>query len=168
MDYICSYFDTQGFYIDKTYHPVEAAIIGDGQLIHLKVAKKCDCSPTSSELCQIKFLSNHHHGLDINRDGVSKEQLKDMMVRCYRSCRTSSKFMVGCRSKESEELLDWMGIPFVNVNHLYGATFNIIDTKRKPCNFHSNNSVNYKCSLSIVQDLSAYMKKYKKGIDVID
>lgn len=168
MDHICAYFDTQGFYINNVYHPAEVSLLADGRLIHLKVRKSCDCSFSQEERKQANYLTSYHHGLEISNDGVSKDEMKEMMVKYFRASRTNGYVLTGCRSKQAEELLDWMDIPYVNINNLYGVTFKAIDGGRKQCINHKENVIKFKCSLSIVQDMATYMKKYKNGIDVVD
>lgn len=168
MDHICAYFDTQGFYINNLFHPAEVALLADGRIIHLKVRKACDCSLSQDEKNQAKYLTTYLHGLEINNEGVSSQEMKEIIVKYFRASRKNGYVLAACKSKQAEELLDWMDIPFVNINNLYGASFKSIDDDRKPCINHKQNAMKYKCSHSIVQDMYTYMKKYKNGIDVID
>lgn len=161
MEYICSYFDTQGFYIGNSFHPVEAVMYGDSFLVQTRVAKTCDCHPSSSERNQMRYLKENHHGLEINREGVPLTDLKELMKAFYKGVKNNKKFLVGVRSREAETFLDKLNIPVLNINLLYGATFNAITSGHKPCMFHKNQSTTIKCSLNIVQDMEQYIKNKK-------
>ena len=171
MEYICAYFDTQGFYINGSYHPVEVVIFDNEYLVHVKVAKTCDCNPSSKEENQIKYLETNHHGFRYDNwcGGIDPYELKEMLLAFYQSCRSNTKLLVACRSKEAESLLDNFNIPKLNINESYGASFKQIDLKNEPCYLHCIPTVNYKCSLNIVQYMKKHMDFVKEnGIDVID
>ena len=158
MEYICGYFDTQGFYVSNAYHPVEAVMSGDHFLWQCHIGKFCKCCPTSSERSQISYLTENHHGLEFNKVGASMIDLKELMVAFYRGVKSKQKFLIACRSRESEMFLSKCNVPFININHMYGASFAAITKGRKPCILHKNESVNMKCSLNIVQDMETFVK----------
>lgn len=159
MEFICCYFDTQGFYINETYHPIEVAMSGDNFLWHTRVAKKCGCQPSGSEKSQMRYLTENHHGLRAESEGSMLCEVKELVKGMYESNRTEKKFLVACRSRESEFMLKRFNIPFININDKYGATFAKIKKGRKPCILHGYKmDESIKCSLNLIQDMEQFVK----------
>lgn len=166
MEYICAYFDTQGFYINSVYHPIEVAMSGDETIWQVRVAKKCSCCPTKSERSQMHYLTENHHGLESSVKGVILSEVKEMVISFYKACRTNKHFLVACRSREAETMLDKFNIPFININHMHGATFNAIKTGRKPCLMHKSTSALMKCSLNLILDMENFIRQNQITTDV--
>lgn len=153
----CGYFDTQGFYIDGRFHPVEIAVLSENFLFHAKVAKECPCVPSKEEKSQISYLINNHHGLKYTEgDGVNNADLTVLIKEFHESSAEGLTCDWAVRSKEAEIVLRRLDIPCVNINERYDATFKKIDKKNLPCYLHDPQWPRFKCSLNIVQ----YMKQY--------
>ena len=162
MNYICAYFDTQGFTINKSFHPAEAAMSSKTLLIQVAIAKTCDCEPSWDEKQSIRYLVKKHHGISTNAGGIKPKEFQNLCETFYLSCRSKEKFLVAVKSKEAQEYLKELNIPSINIEKEYGATYNKIKTGRVPCNFHGNKADYIRCSLNNVHDMRSFMINIEK------
>ena len=135
MEIFCGYFDTQGFYIDGVFQPVEVCFITAKETLHTLVKKNCSCSPSIEEKKSIYYLTKKYHGLKLSNSGIDIKSLRYIIRKMYNKaiCRTSA--YVACKSKEAEDLLDPFGIENMNLNSM-GRDFKDINTRTRPCSFH--------------------------------
>lgn len=69
--------------------------------------------------------------------------------------KSEPSIYIACKSKEAEDLLDFFGLPNMNLNALNVCHGNI-NSGQPPCRFHKRGD--YKCSFNIVKDLKHFMK----------
>uniref|UniRef100_A0A158P4E8 Uncharacterized protein n=1 Tax=Tetranychus urticae TaxID=32264 RepID=A0A158P4E8_TETUR len=153
---ICAYFDTQGYYINGNYHPVEVSMFGKGQIIHLNLEKTCSCEFSKEE---VHSIMRNDHGLKPRKRGINDDKMANIIKFFYKSFRSFPADMVGVISKESEMILKSLKIPTVNLGDKYDASFSTIRSGRRPCYLHARKGASIKCSLNIVQDLYHYIDK---------
>jgi hypothetical protein len=152
--FICACYDVQGFYVNDRFHPREAAIVGDGFLISMEMAKLCNC-----EVGELKEKWIRASGLPIENSSraISPDGAANLMKSIYNFYKDGSKSLVAVTTQEAQNILDFYEIPSINVMQLYGSSMPSIDNKRSPCYLHELGHPAIMCALNIAQDLKIYI-----------
>jgi hypothetical protein len=94
---------------------------------------------------------------------ISFIELEEAVKTFFKGTRNKNQFLVACKSKEAETLLDNFDIPNINIIDHYGATHKKINRDRLPCNLHNSDSKSIHCSLNIILDMEKYIYDFKHG-----
>lgn len=170
MDYICGFFDVQGFYCENVFFPREAAIAGDKTVVHLSINNELTLAKlTSKEQKCVSYLSNFHHGLDLSaakNTGVTIEELKVTLQTFYNFASNTDKYLIAVKSCEAEKILRDLGIHRINVLDYGGTSKEIDDGKQAPCHLHTvSKKPGTKCALNIVIMLQKWYSSGRWGFN---
>lgn len=161
MEYVCAFFDVQGFYFNDKFYPREAALLGTKSLVHLSINNELTMQKLNHHDQRIcNYLSNMHHGLNLSatkQDGSSIAELKETIKIFYHFAHNEEKFLVACKSCEAERMLRELDIPRINLLEYGGTCREIDDGNRSPCHLHTIcRKAKVNCSLNLV----VMMKKW--------
>lgn len=157
MDYICCYFDTQGFYHNNKFYPREIAVLSEAGATVFSVDHGLKLEQLSaSDQRQATYLTNHHHGLPFQvKTGTELNKIDGLISTFYDMNIDDDHFLIACRSKEAEEILKSLGIPRLNIGKL-GATWSNMLPRLEPCALHKKIG---KCSLNAVIGMKKWVEK---------
>lgn len=165
MDDICGFFDTQGFRMNKVYHPKEIACLSDSEIICLKVSVDVDEPDYPFPLADVTYLTQNHHGLELNSPDdlhISREAFGSILKEFHDVVKSPNKNIIAVKSREAEEILNEFNIPTINILSI-GCTHKAIkDIDRLPCSHHIIQAPFIKCSLNTV----LMMKKWVQSLTV--
>lgn len=160
MDYICGFFDTQGFYYNDQYFPREVALLSKTTCIGLSIDHGLKFSDlSSSDKKQANYNTKYHHGLPFNSKncGMSVSGMKKTIRDFYETYATNDQFLIACKSKEAEAILRSVRIPRINLENM-GATWNAFGFVPRACHLHVE-GMDKKCSIAAVNALKEWVKK---------
>ena len=167
MEYICCYFDTQGFYFNDKFYPREFAVLSQtgASVFSVDHGLKFQDLSWYERRSAIHNIRNHH-GLSFEaKRGVNIAAIKPIITAFYKANVDLDHFLVACKSKEAEAILKDFGIPRINLERL-GASWKAFEGNPDACAFHVNPG---KCSLNAVFGMKKWIDRGgKKSVSLPD
>ena len=131
MDYICGFFDVQGFYIGEVFYPREIALLCGRNVFCASIVNNIRLDRMSNtEKIAVQNVSSTHHGLNFSASrntGISEKDMKKTIKSFYYICSNADVFLLAVKSKEAETILRNLGIPRINLVP-YGGTRRSVKT----------------------------------------
>lgn len=161
MDYICGYFDAQGFYSKDQFYPREIALLSKSVCVGLNINHGLRLNEqTLADVARAEYNTRFIHGLSFKgkNAGMSISAMRVTILEFYETYRDADRFLIACKNKEAEAILRSLKIPRINLE-TYGANWNSSEfTNFRACHLHEAGK-DRKCSLVAVNGLKEWVEK---------
>lgn len=155
MEFICAYFDVQGFYHGKTFYPRELALASKrgSSLINIDHGITLD-SLSEDDKKAVVYNLRYGHGLPFDgAGGLKLNNVRNALMGYWKATSDPQQPLVAVKSAEAEAIFKRFKIPVINLLKA-GATWETIACSGSGCWMHVGPS--NKCSLLAVN----HMKKW--------
>lgn len=140
--FICGFFDCEGYLYGHEYRPCEIALLSDkGACVYI-VNHGLSMRKNSYQLA--RDISRHGIPFD-NKDGIAMEEVCDLINDFYDTSKTPKRFVIAAGSAAASDVLHNLGIPYVTLLEKKG--------NYSPCPLHKLRNTERSCALSSVMGM---------------